>query len=69
MSFDKSIHDEPEKVKPDRWFRSSDQKRNPFGFLPFGFGPRSCIGRRIAEQEMQLLIGRVRILLPVIVSR
>ena len=62
MSFDESLHDEPEKVKPERWFRSSDQKRHPFGFLPFGFGPRSCIGRRIAELEMQLLIARVGIL-------
>ena len=59
MSFDESLHDEPEKVKPERWLRSSDRKGNPFGFLPFGFGPRSCIGRRIAELETQLVIARV----------
>ncbi|EDV25236.1 uncharacterized protein TRIADDRAFT_56978 [Trichoplax adhaerens] len=59
MAFDKSLYDEPDKVKPERWIRSSEQKQPPFSFLPFGFGTRMCIGRRIAELEMQILLARL----------
>ena len=59
-SFDESIHDEPTKIKPERWIRSSAQHRSsPFSHLIFGFGPRMCVGRRVAELEMQILIARV----------
>ncbi|EDV24789.1 uncharacterized protein TRIADDRAFT_25487 [Trichoplax adhaerens] len=62
MAMDESIFDEPTKIIPERWIRSSpssQHQRNPFSFIPFGFGPRMCIGRRIAELEMELLIARL----------
>jgi len=50
---------------PERWLRSpkdSESKcpanelksTNPFVFLPFGFGPRMCVGKRIVEMELEL---------------
>jgi len=36
---------------PERWL-SKDDRGKPFSVLPFGFGPRMCIGRRFAEQEI-----------------
>ncbi|XP_061391253.1 cytochrome P450 CYP12A2 [Musca vetustissima] len=57
---------------PERWLRESKDNSEkstecphalkastPFNYLPFGFGSRSCIGRRIAEMEMELGIARL----------
>ncbi|XP_039947788.1 probable cytochrome P450 12a5, mitochondrial [Bactrocera tryoni] len=32
---------------------------NPFVYLPFGFGPRVCLGRRVSELEIELGIARL----------
>ncbi|XP_037942818.1 cytochrome P450 CYP12A2-like, partial [Teleopsis dalmanni] len=54
---------------PERWIRQSKQDSkecpvsmkatNPFIYLPFGFGPRACIGKRIVELELELGVARI----------
>ncbi|GFQ86911.1 probable cytochrome P450 301a1, mitochondrial [Trichonephila clavata] len=43
-----------EKFVPERWL-NRQEKPNPFAFVPFGFGPRSCIGKRLALLEINSL--------------
>ncbi|KFM65992.1 putative cytochrome P450 49a1, partial [Stegodyphus mimosarum] len=50
------------KYIPERWLRTeSGAPTTPdsFAFQPFGFGPRMCIGRRIADLEMLTLLTKV----------
>ena len=48
----------PSKFDPSRWDREEDMI-DPYASLPFGFGPRMCIGRRTAEQEIYIATLKV----------
>ena len=47
--------------RPERFLKNDPDyaKIHPFIFLPFGHGPRMCIGRRFAELEIQLGITKL----------
>ena len=50
---------EPRKFIPERWLRENKSGINPYLVLPFGHGMRSCIARRLAEQNMLVLMLRL----------
>ncbi|CAG2107316.1 unnamed protein product [Medioppia subpectinata] len=46
----------PDKFDPERWF---EPKHHPYAYLPFGAGPRLCIGQRFAINEMQMCLAKM----------
>jgi benzoate 4-monooxygenase len=40
---------------PERWDNLTEQQKN--SFIPFSYGPRSCVGRNVAEMELALIVG------------
>lgn len=47
---------DPDKFDPERFTKENKEKRNPYVYLPFGAGPRNCMGMRLALFETKLAI-------------
>nr|QZM07463.1 cytochrome P450 monooxygenase CYP6SZ1 [Lasioderma serricorne] len=61
LQHDPEFYPEPDKFDPDRF--SEENKRNivPFTYMPFGDGPRNCIGMRFGIMQTKIgLIGLLR---------
>lgn len=46
---------EPEKFNPDRFSDENRGNIDPDTYLPFGIGPRNCIGSRFALMELKTI--------------
>ncbi|XP_070822096.1 cytochrome P450 11C1 [Chaetodon trifascialis] len=57
------VFEDPQRFDPSRWVSSREEghggEGTGFRSLAFGFGARQCVGRRIAENEMQLLLMHI----------
>ena len=51
--------DDPEKFDPERFSEERSAGRHRYTYLPFGTGPRICIGSRFALQEAHLILATI----------
>ncbi|XP_064470455.1 cytochrome P450 3A6-like [Ornithodoros turicata] len=56
MHMDSEFYEEPETFKPERFLPENKDYIRPFTFLPFGAGPRNCIGIRQAMMQLKIFI-------------
>lgn len=61
MHHDPEIYPEPNRFDPERFSEANKKLRHPFNYLPFGEGPRICVGLRFGI--MQTRIGVIKALL------
>uniref|UniRef100_UPI0037E82D22 cytochrome P450 3A27-like isoform X2 n=1 Tax=Semicossyphus pulcher TaxID=241346 RepID=UPI0037E82D22 len=56
---DPELWPEPEEFRPDRFSKENKQNIQPYSYLPFGAGPRNCIGMRFALLMVKLALVEV----------
>ena len=48
---------DPEQFLPDRWLDGDGRKLDQYHWMPFGLGPRACIGTRLATLEIKYVLA------------
>lgn len=59
MHFSEEHYQTPYKFNPEHFSPEAKSKRHPYAFLPFGQGPRGCIGMRFALLEAKLALAKM----------
>ncbi|CAN2388683.1 acting on paired donors [Pristimantis euphronides] len=53
---DPEVWPEPDEFRPERFSKENKETQDPYTFLPFGAGPRNCIGMRFAMLNMKSVV-------------
>jgi len=59
LHHDSRFFQEPSRFEPERWKVEASRFQKPFTFIPFGAGPRNCIGESFAWMEGILIIATI----------
>ncbi|XP_035678198.1 cytochrome P450 3A8-like [Branchiostoma floridae] len=59
IHYDPERWPEPKKFIPERFTKEAREKRDPYNWLPFGAGPRNCIGMRLAMMELKVGLAKI----------
>jgi cytochrome P450 len=56
---DPNLWPKPYQFDPERFDRTQKKSRHPMAYIPFGAGPRNCIGAKFAMTETKLTLARI----------
>nr|DAB41783.1 TPA_inf: cytochrome P450 CYP332A2 [Helicoverpa armigera] len=59
IHYNEEYFPEPEQWRPDRFSNSTDTDNHDFTFIPFGDGPRFCIGKRYGMMQIRAVIAQI----------
>ncbi|XP_063626584.1 cytochrome P450 6B5-like [Cydia splendana] len=59
IHYDEKIYPNPEKFDPERFSPENVAARHSCAYLPFGLGPRNCIGYRFAQLQSRVCMAKV----------
>ncbi|XP_051570013.1 cytochrome P450 3A30-like isoform X1 [Myxocyprinus asiaticus] len=59
LNRDPQLWESPDEFRPERFSPESRSAVNQYAFMPFGLGPRNCIGMRFALMIMKLLVVKL----------
>ena len=54
---DPEIWVDPDEFKPERFSPEAKEARHQFSYFPFGQGPRNCIGMRLGQLELKIVLA------------
>lgn len=59
VHMDPEYYPEPKVFNPERFMPENKANLVPYTYLPFGTGPRNCVGMRFAYQEVKICLARL----------
>jgi len=54
LHMDPDVWPNPKEFNPERFTAEEKEARNPYYYMPFGVGPRNCVGMRLALTELKM---------------
>jgi len=54
------FYNEPHKFNPENFSNEAKLRNDPFTFIPFGHGPRNCIGKQLALLKIKMVLAKVQ---------
>ena len=59
VHYDEQNYSNPHRFDPERFMPENKHLLNPYAYLPFGAGPRNCVGMRFAYQEAKIALAKL----------
>uniref|UniRef100_A0A1B6M3Z0 Cytochrome P450 n=1 Tax=Graphocephala atropunctata TaxID=36148 RepID=A0A1B6M3Z0_9HEMI len=56
---DPDIYPNPDEFDPDRFLPENVKNRHPMSYMPFGAGPRICLGNRFGSCQVKMLVSNI----------
>jgi len=57
MHHNASVWNDPQEFQPDRFLDRKIAEGGAVSFMPFSFGPRSCVGKHFALMESKIILA------------